>query len=1242
MATLSEPTEFVRVLRPILPDDLQPAALALAQILSAIVNGQISPAEAESGLAQDEVLRPVLQALAGREIASQSALISFGAGSQLGDVSIGDVAGHNLVKLTLVLGADAFNVAGLPNPYQGLRAFDYADRARYGGRRRLIAHTVQRLVNPGAQRSLLFITGDSGSGKSSFAQAGLIPELEAHYHGARWQVSRATMRPGPYPLAAMAAALRMLSFPPDGVFSPLAGLVGADYAEKPPAQTVGLLVCDQFEELFTQSDPEQRETLLAILATLPPFTALPLHVIITLRSDYLPELFAYARLYDEVKGGVELRAMSVEELIEAITCPLEQSYPHAGKRFDPALLELLAAEASRSGAYLPLLQVTLEDLWRRGNLTSGAHHTLTDAISRRAEDVYLYSDYDSARSHERTGQQRELVIDILLSLIDVSLDDDTRRDVRCRRMARDLILGSPVRASLIDDLCQARLLSKGVLYQGEMFAHPIDTVDIIHESLITNWARLRASVQERRGELQERARFEQALREWLAHGQHEDYLIAGVRLAEAEELARRGNIALRSDEARHLLDMSRSLRERARQRELEQVRLLAEAREKELALESTRRREQEQFSQRLQRRASELAAALVLAVCAAIAAGFLGMQAQRNAREAESQLQVARAEQARLEITSHPELALALTVAAASAHGASELLPIARALYTSFDQIALVHLLRADPDWIVDAAWSADASRVVTVGHNGAVRWWNSDTGQVLSEWQTATAPIAMALSAQGDRLLLSLAGRGIELYEPGASKPEPLSQFTQQLARKLAWNPAGDRVLVVPQLYDDPLCIWDLATGAQIQLPIYGAESLPAIAWGPDGAVVLVGDEQGIRVFQASNGHELTVQTQIGPVTQLAWSPASGRLMTGAADGRFRVWAAQVREEKLLVKEVLSHQAHDEAISTMSWSTDGQRALTGSVDGSVAMWAIGDNATELRRFLGGSWVVAAQWSSDGWRWLTADKAGMLRLWDLRQDARLSSPQVPPAAKGSAIITALAWSSGGLLAGGSASGELYLWDAETGALVTTLSTPQGGREAVALAWSGDGRRLAASFSGCTFVVWDVSQPGPLWLHSLPFKVKTIDWSDDGERLLTANSEPLPGDCAVEQGDTESALRVWNSLTGDEVWKQTWRNPLLAGARWWEGERRIVGVGKDGNVQVWDRNQKEPLWEHNIPTGDGSSSEALPTEPVWPVLALSATDQRVLIGSPDANSYLFDSTTGGDGWWRAPHWPSWPY
>jgi hypothetical protein len=80
-------TDLARALHAALPPEHTPQAAALARALAA---GRLDPA-----------LRPTLRALAGQEVEGGGALISFGSGSQLGDVSIGDVVGGNKITITL-------------------------------------------------------------------------------------------------------------------------------------------------------------------------------------------------------------------------------------------------------------------------------------------------------------------------------------------------------------------------------------------------------------------------------------------------------------------------------------------------------------------------------------------------------------------------------------------------------------------------------------------------------------------------------------------------------------------------------------------------------------------------------------------------------------------------------------------------------------------------------------------------------------------------------------------------------------------------------------------------------------------------------------------------------------------------------------------------------------------------------------------------------------------------------------
>ena len=488
------------------------------------------------------------------------------------DITIGgDVVGRDkIVSNTYITGDQQYDVHGLANPYLGLQSFTYADHAKYAGREKLIAETVARLTAPDDPLALLFVTGASGSGKSSFVQAGVLPALEKHY--AALSVKWAVFRPSRDPLAALADALwRQLGLPQFDAHS-------ADFGDflqaHTPPQQVNVIVIDQFEELFTQSNAQPRDALFALLTQLPPFRSTRTHIIATVRADYLPELFALPTLYDIAKRGIDLRAMSVDELREAIQQPLRATYPDKDKRFQAELVERLAQDAAEDAAYLPLLQVTLEEIWRKGTLTVGSYTNLADAIKQRADKVLAYQDYDAAQPNQpRSPEEQAAILNLCLDLVDVSLDDEARRDVRRRRSKDELISGAPERARLIDTLTQARLLSVGT-ESGEPTRVE---VDLIHETLLSNWDRLRQAIAERRHELRQRVRFEQQLKEWIGQNRSDDYLLSGVRLAEARELERRDDIALHNADAKDFVRRSVEREEARRQKELDDAKRMAAA-----------------------------------------------------------------------------------------------------------------------------------------------------------------------------------------------------------------------------------------------------------------------------------------------------------------------------------------------------------------------------------------------------------------------------------------------------------------------------------------------------------------------------------------------------------------------------------------------------------------------------------------------------------------------------------------
>ena len=62
----------------------------------------------------------------------------------------------------------------IPNPYPGLKPFTYIESQNYYGREQVSAEIIFRLQ----RNKVVYLTGPSGSGKSSLVFASLIPKLE--------------------------------------------------------------------------------------------------------------------------------------------------------------------------------------------------------------------------------------------------------------------------------------------------------------------------------------------------------------------------------------------------------------------------------------------------------------------------------------------------------------------------------------------------------------------------------------------------------------------------------------------------------------------------------------------------------------------------------------------------------------------------------------------------------------------------------------------------------------------------------------------------------------------------------------------------------------------------------------------------------------------------------------------------------------------------------------------------------
>ena len=246
---------------------------------------------------------------------------------------------------------------------------------------------------------------------------------------------------------------------------------------------------------------------------------------------------------------------------------LHRTQGNSDKRLDPALVERLVDDVGSDATLLPLLQVTLRAMWDEPphRMVLDRYQSLTTSLEQQTDQLI---DQDR-QGHPRAAGEREQLLAILLDLVEVSLDDDPHRDVRRAVPKQDVLDGHPERAGLIEELVNARLVTAWVEQREQT---SVEMIDIIHETLLSNWPRLRDAIADQREALQQRERFRLALREWLQQSRSDQYLLQGMRLAEARGLAERNDVALRDPDGRAFLQASTEAEAKARTRELRQAR----------------------------------------------------------------------------------------------------------------------------------------------------------------------------------------------------------------------------------------------------------------------------------------------------------------------------------------------------------------------------------------------------------------------------------------------------------------------------------------------------------------------------------------------------------------------------------------------------------------------------------------------------------------------------------------------
>ncbi len=413
--------------------------------------------------------------------------------------------------------APTWNTAVLGSPFRGLAAFEESHASVYFGRGVAVHAAWQKLLRAHTQGAgFLLVLGASGAGKSSLVKAGLLPLFRAHMNAHGLALARvAQMRPGLDPTAALAIALAQLdAFDPHAAQAILVPELSDRTAKY-------LLVIDQFEELFQQSDAVINDFAQRCFELV---SARGFFLIATMRADCYASLLAHAELAVLKDSGLSFDVrtpsdLDIESMLRGPAAAAKlvfEKHPNGGDLADTILADLAGSDA------LALMQLTLDELYQRrvdATLTAAAYQALggvQGALLSAAESAYANLDAPA-----------QLALPSLLSEL-VSEFSDTD-EAMCRPISapeskrHGATVTTEPRTRLIAAFVEKRLL----ILDGAQ-------VRVAHEALVRAWPRAVSILEAIASTVQLRARLRAPLAEWQRDAQA--LLPGGALLLSAAEL----------------------------------------------------------------------------------------------------------------------------------------------------------------------------------------------------------------------------------------------------------------------------------------------------------------------------------------------------------------------------------------------------------------------------------------------------------------------------------------------------------------------------------------------------------------------------------------------------------------------------------------------------------------------------------------------------------------------------------
>ena len=352
----------------------------------------------------------------------------------------------------------------------------------------------------------------------------------------------------------------------------------------------------------------------------------------------------------------------------------------------------------------------------------------------------------------------------------------------------------------------------------------------------------------------------------------------------------------------------------------------------------------------------------------------------------------------------------------------------------------------------------------------------------------------------------------------------------------------------------DDRILLYDRAGDFIHKMEDQEAEVL-SIALSANGTFLIAGNRAGAIILTNLNNYETTLyEGHTDRILAVAFAPDNQTFASASRDATIRVWD----KEKGVIAIL---RGHSRRINDIAFSPDGNYLLSASDDQSIILWDL-EHYTAVKSYLGHqSYVNSISFNPDGEGFLSASSDFTLKSWKIDSKVQQHFDLRPN------LISGAAFSNDGSLllttvrenpyqdkvnAGTKSSTDAYLWDTESGALVTNLSGHTANLTD-AISAKNATLFLTADDDGKA-IVWNAKGQKIQTLEGHSEPVNSVHFSEDNERALTASDD--------------GTVIIWDLSTSNPMDTLIGHASFVTAARFLKDNETVVTAGYDSTIIIW--------------------------------------------------------------------------